>query len=414
MNNPANTPPTIGAPFELTSGNKAPNRFLKSAMSEQLALSDGNPGDGLSNVYRQWSEGGCGILVSGNIMIDRQQVAEPGNVVLDDASDIDAFRRWTAAGTVAGNEFWAQLNHPGKQIPSFVNSKPVAPSVVPLGSGIEKAFKPPRALTDSEITALVQRFADAAKQAKEVGFTGVQIHGAHGYLVSQFLSPLANQRTDRWGGSPENRMRFVLEVYRAIRSQVGSTFPVTIKMNSADFMEGGFSEDDSIHVAQALATEGIDLIEVSGGTYESPEMAQETQKESTRKREAFFIEFAEKLRAAVDVPLAVTGGFRSTQGMNAALQRGALDFVGVARPMAIDPAMPRNAIADTEYVIELPHLATGVKILDLFGAHNITWYAEQIRRMGNNKAPKPNLSPWRSLGATMWSNGRYAFKKTRA
>lgn len=408
------SPTTIGSQFEFPSGKRVANRLFKSAMSEQLGLPDHNPGEGLANVYRQWSEGGCGILISGNIMVDRQHIGEPRNVVLDEKSDLAAFQRWTKAGTVAGNEFWAQLNHPGKQIPAFLNSQPVSPSAVSLGSGLEKAFKQPRALTDSEITALVQRFGEAAGQAKEVGFTGVQIHGAHGYLVSQFLSPLANQRSDRWGGSAENRMRFVLEVYRSIRSNVGADFPVSIKMNSADFMKGGFSEDDSILVAQALAAEGIDLIEVSGGTYESPEMAKETKKESTRKREAFFVDFAEKLRKEVAVPLAVTGGFRSTKGMNSALQRGALDFVGIARPMAIEPAMPRDAINDPEYVIELPHLSTGVKALDLLGAHNITWYEQQIWRMAKNKSPKPNLSPWRTLGATMWSNGKYAFAKRRA
>lgn len=242
---------TIGEPFEFPSGRRVANRIFKSAMSEQLGLPDHNPGEGLAKVYRRWSEGGTAILITGNIMVDRQHIGEPKNVVLDDQSDLDAFRRWTAAGTIAGNELWAQLNHPGKQIPAFLNSNPLAPSEVPLGSGLEKAFKAPRAMTDAEITAVVKRFGDAAGQAKEVGFTGVQIHGAHGYLVSQFLSPLANQRTDRWGGSAENRMRFVLEVYRAIRSNVGTDFPVAIKMNSADFMKGGFSEGDSIQVTKA-------------------------------------------------------------------------------------------------------------------------------------------------------------------
>ncbi len=409
-----NQPIRIGDSFTLGNGRVISNRLMKSAMSEQLGLPDHNPGTELANLYQAWSQGGCGILVSGNIMVDRKNLGEPKNVVLDEQSDLAAFEKWTAAGKANGNEFWAQLNHPGRQSPGFLTKQPVAPSAIGLGKGLEKAFNTPRALADAEVEALVAKFATSAKLAKDVGFTGVQIHGAHGYLVSQFLSPAANQRGDRWGGSLENRMRFLLEVFAAIRAAVGTDFPVAIKLNSADFQKGGFSEEDSMQVVQALAAAGIDHIEISGGTYESPEMAKETGKKSTQQREAFFLEYAERVRELVDVPLAVTGGFRSTEGMNRALQSGALDFIGLGRPLAFAPDLPNQALADAEYSIELPHLTTGVKMIDFIAAHNIYWYQNQLWRLGRNLQPKPDLSPWRSFAETMLNNGRYAFRQMRA
>lgn len=405
---------TVADGFALKNGRVIKNRFMKSAMSEQLGEPDRNPGTALVNVYRAWSHGGCGLLVSGNIMIDRAQIAEPKNVVLDEQSDMAAFKRWTEAGTADGNEFWAQLNHPGKQIPSFINKQPVAPSAISLGRGLEKGFNTPRALSGAEVWDVIDRYATAAKLAKAAGFTGVQIHGAHGYLVSQFLSPRHNQRDDEWGGSLENRMRFVLEVYKAIRAAVGDDYPIGIKLNSADFMKGGFTEDDSMQVVKALSDVGIDMIEVSGGTYESPEMVRETGKESTRQREAFFMDYAEKVRKITDVPLAVTGGFRSTKGMNEALQTQAMDFVGVARPLAIDPALPNNAIANSDYSIDLPTLTTGIKAVDFVAAHNIYWYEHQIARMGANKKPDPGMGAWKSFGKTMLANGKYMLKQRRA
>ncbi len=405
---------TIADSFTFRNGRTVRNRFLKSAMSEQLGLPDRNPGEALENLYTTWSQGGTGILISGNVMVDRNHLGEPNNVVLDEQSDLDAFRRWTAAGTLKGNEFWAQLNHPGRQTPGFLTPEPVAPSAIGLGKGLEKAFRTPRALDGAEIDAIIRKFATAARLAKEVGFTGVQIHGAHGYLVSQFLSPDVNQRTDEWGGSPEKRMRFVMAVYQAIREAVGEGFLVSIKLNSADFQKGGFSEAESMRVVTALADAGMDLIEVSGGTYENPEMAKESGKQSSRQREAFFMEYAEKVRKLVDVPLAVTGGFRSTAGMNEALASGALDFIGIARPLAFEPALPNKALADDAFAIELPHLSTGIKAIDFIAAHNVYWYQNQIWRMGRNKAPKPSLSPWRSFAETMLNNGRHALRRMRA
>lgn len=407
----------LSSSFKLKNGIEIKNRFYKSAMSEQLGDSSHNPKSGLANVYKRWAKGGTGINISGNIMIDRSALGEPKNVVLDNESDLDAFRHWTKHATEDNTHFWAQLNHPGKQSPSFLSKVPVAPSAISLGPGFESSFNTPRELTDNEISELIKKYALSAKLAKEVGFTGVQIHGAHGYLVSQFLSPRHNQRIDKWGGSLENRMRFVLEIYTAMREEVGDNFPISIKLNSADFMKGGFTEDDSMEVVKALSAAGIDLIEISGGTYESPSMMGDKkntqQKESTKKREAYFLDYAHKVRAVVDTPLSVTGGFRTSEGMQMALDDGATDFIGLARPVAINPDVPNLAMKDKDFTLTLPEPSTGLKGLDRAMMIGLVWYESQIHIMAQGLEPNPKLSAWSSVWMTLKGIGSHAFTKRR-
>jgi 2,4-dienoyl-CoA reductase-like NADH-dependent reductase (Old Yellow Enzyme family) len=302
-------------------------------------------------------------------------------------------------------------------VPAFLSKQPVAPSAIPLGRGLEKVFNTPRALEDAEVVQVVGRFATAARLAKAAGFTGVQIHGAHGYLVNQFLSSRHNQRQDRWGGSLENRMRFVLEVYAAIREQVGPGFPVGIKLNSADFMKGGFSEEESMQVVRALAEAGIDMVEISGGTYESPAMVGSeagSAKESTRKREAYFLAYAEKARQVASVPLAVTGGFRSAEGMQAALSSGATDLIGLARPLTLAPDLPKRAMSDRSYRLDWKAPSTGIKTIDRMMMIGIVWYEQQIQRLAKGKDPKPTLSAWRAVWTTMIGMGGAGLRKRRA
>jgi len=404
----------LNAPFTLQNGTVIKNRLFKSAMSEQLGTQDHNPKPGLATLYKTWAEGGLGLSITGNIMIDRTALGEPKNVVLDEKSNLEPFMRWAEAGTANGSHLWTQLNHPGKQIPNFITNEPLAPSAIALENGLEKGFNKPRALTEVEIQNIIRKFAVSAELSKKAGFTGVQIHGAHGYLVSQFLSPRHNQRDDQWGGSLENRMRFVLEVYKAIRAKVGNDFPIGIKLNSADFMRGGFSEEDSMEVVKALSKAGINLIEISGGTYESPSMVGHKVKPSTQKREAYFLEYAEKVRKLIDTPLVVTGGFRSTEGMTMALQSGATDFIGLARPLAIDPELPNKLMANEDHSIELRPLTTGFKIIDKMALLDITWYEFQLARMADKKKPKPNMSEWSTFFKTLSGAGMYAFRKRRA
>ncbi|UZE96746.1 NADH:flavin oxidoreductase/NADH oxidase family protein [Alkalimarinus alittae] len=400
--------------FTLKNGTVIKNRLFKSAMSEQLGTKDHNPTKGLATLYKTWAEGGLGLSITGNIMIDRTALGEPKNVVLDTQSDLEPFKNWAQAGSVNGSHIWTQLNHPGKQIPNFITKEPVAPSAIALENGLEKGFNQPRALTEDEIFEIINKFATAAELSKQAGFTGVQIHGAHGYLVSQFLSPRHNQRDDQWGGSLENRMRFVLSVYQAIREKVGADFPIGIKLNSADFMRGGFTEEDSMEVVKALANAGIDLIEISGGTYESPSMVGHKMKPTTQKREAYFLEYAEKVRSLIDTPLVVTGGFRSADGMVTALRSGATDFIGLARPLAVYPNLPNELMANASHSIELRPLTTGVKMVDKMAMLDITWYEFQLERMAKKKAPKPDMSEWGTFLKTLLGAGVYAFKKRRA
>ncbi len=407
------TSPELDSPLTLPCGVTLKNRLAKSAMSEILGTRNHAPSENLARLYGRWANGGAGLLVSGNVMIDRRALGEPGNVVIEDEEHFDALRAWATAGTSEGTALWMQLNHPGKQSPFFLSPEPVAPSAIPLRKGLEKSFRAPRALREREIEELVERFAKAAGVAKSAGFTGVQIHGAHGYLVSQFLSPRHNQRTDSWGGSPSGRRRFMLEIYRAIRSAVGYSFPVSIKLNSADFSRGGLTEEESLEAVAALAAEGIDLVEISGGSYESPAMMNGKQKESTIQREAYFLEFAEKAREAVKVPLMLTGGFRSSRAMREAVEKGAVDLVGLARPLAIDPDFPRKVLDNLEAVSPVGYLSTGSRFLDNLVFINISWYERQLARMGRGKMPLPKMSALRSVMATLAESGWSNFRRRR-
>lgn len=404
----------LASSLQLKTGQTIKNRLFKSAMSEQLANKDHSPLPGLAILYRRWAEGGIGLSMTGNIMVDREALGEPKNVVLDEASELAPFAAWAKAGLHNGAQIWAQLNHPGKQIPRFLCKQPVAPSAIALAGGLEKGFNTPRALTEDEIYTIIAKFALSAKLAKQAGFSGVQIHGAHGYLVSQFLSSRHNQRADQWGGSLDHRMRFVLEVYRAMRESVGAQFPIGIKLNSADFMRGGFSEAESMQVVTALAEAGIDLIEISGGTYESPSMMGSKARASTRQREAYFLDYIEKVRKLVDTPLVLTGGFRSAQAMQATLASGATDFIGVARTTAVDPDFANKLLVDNNYQQRLRLLTTGVKSIDKMAMLNIVWYEFQLARMANHKAPKANLSEWGVFIKTLFNAGSYALRKRRA
>jgi 2,4-dienoyl-CoA reductase-like NADH-dependent reductase (Old Yellow Enzyme family) len=383
-------------------------------MSEILGSPEHAPGMELETLYGRWAEGGIGLSISGNVMVDRTALGEPGNVVLDSADRLEAFRRWAKAGRQNDTRFWMQLNHPGKQSPKFLTPQTVAPSAIGFGPRLAKAFSVPRALEEHEIEGIIQAFAQSASLAKQAGFDGVQIHGAHGYLVSQFLSPRHNQRTDRWGGSLENRSRFALEILKSIREQVGPEFPIGIKMNSSDFQKGGFDEEDSVSFMQELVRSGIDLIEVSGGTYEAPAMTGQNSKvrESTKLREGYFLSFVENIRDKVSAPLAVTGGFRSSAGIPAALDSG-IDMVGLARPLAVDPDFP-NSLLNGDHRIDLRRLSTGLKSFDQMISLDITWYENQIARIARGKQPDPGKGAWSSTLETVWRTGLQSFKMRRA
>jgi 2,4-dienoyl-CoA reductase-like NADH-dependent reductase (Old Yellow Enzyme family) len=395
------------------------NRLAKSSMSEALGTYDNHATLELVELYRRWAASGVGLLLTGNVMIDRRALGEPGNVVIEDESDMPILRQWASAATDQGAALWVQLNHPGKQSPKGLNVANISASAVPFREDMASFFDTPREATPAEIQDVIKRFGRSAAICKKAGFSGVQIHGAHGYLINQFLSPHHNRRTDEWGGSVANRRRFVMAVYAEIRRQVGPDFPVGIKLNSADFQRGGFTEEESMATIEALANVGIDLIEISGGTYEAPAMSgalQEPQKASTAAREAYFLQFAEKVRSKVNIPLMVTGGFRTAEGMNAALRSGALDIVGVARLMAIDPDAPAALLQGLDSAQSVRPITTGIKAVDRMGIMEVLWYTRQLKRIANGGDPRPSESGLmaflKSLMKSIW--GTHRTKRLRA
>lgn len=377
----------LNQPLQLAHGD-VPNRIAKAALSERLALPDGAPSRELIRLYEQWAKGGAGLLLTGNVMIDRRALGELGNVAVEDERHLAELSLWARTMKQGGARAFMQINHPGRQSPFILSKRPVAPSAVPM-RGMGGLFRTPRALAEQEIEEIIQRFANTAAIAEKAGFDGVQIHGAHGYLISQFLSPLTNLRDDGFGGDAERRSRFLRLVLAATRARVSQRFTVGLKLNSADFQRGGFSQEESMALVGSL--DGIDFLEISGGTYEAAVMFEERNKrDSTKRREAFFLEYAERVRAVTAIPLMVTGGFRTRQGMNDALSDGATDLIGLGRPLAIEPDLPRRLLqGESEAAIPV-HLDTGISLIDktLQGG----WYQLQIERLGHGKPADPKLS----------------------
>jgi 2,4-dienoyl-CoA reductase-like NADH-dependent reductase (Old Yellow Enzyme family) len=377
------------------------NRIAKSAMSENLSNKHHEPTPILINTYKTWAQSGAGLLITGNIMIDSEAIGEPRNVVVQNRKNIEILKEWAESVKGTNTHLWAQINHPGRQAMEQINSSLKAPSAVPLKTGGRKKTtkKVPEVLSESEILEIIEAFANTSSILKEAGFSGIQIHGAHGYLVSQFLSPYTNIRKDKWGGTLENRSRFVVEVYRKIRERVGNNFPVGIKLNSTDFQKGGFSEEESMEVVKILSKEGIDLIEISGGTYEAPVMMGK-HKESTIKREAYFIDYIEKVRQITNTPLMLTGGFRTTSVMRNAIASNQLDIIGIARPFAVFPNIGNEIFNESRADFTTKIKKTGVKAID--SLMNIIWYESQIKRIGQGKKPNPQLSGWTVFFKYLW------------
>ena len=331
-------------PIVLPCGARLKNRLAKAAMTEGLSDPFNRATQRHVTLYKRWAEGGAGLLLTGNVLVDRRYLERPGNVAIDGEQSpeaVAALSAYAASAIENGADIWMQISHAGRQSPKIVATEPVGPSAVPvkLPGG---QFAKPRALSTEDIEDVISRFTHVASTAKSAGFSGVQVHAAHGYLVSEFLNPLVNLRTDEWGGSIENRMRLLVRIIEAVRAKVGSGYPVSVKLNSSDFQKGGFSFDDCLSVVERLNEVGVDLLEVSGGNYEQPRMMglegmepvfEKPIKSSTRVREAYFIRYAEEVAKVAKAPLMVTGGFRSVEAMEEALNTGAADVIGLGRPL---------------------------------------------------------------------------------
>jgi 2,4-dienoyl-CoA reductase-like NADH-dependent reductase (Old Yellow Enzyme family) len=373
-----------------------------------------------STGYRRWASGGAGALLTGNVQVDRRYLERAGNIVIDGPQDqgrLASLEAMAEAGTAGDTQLWMQISHAGRQTPALIAPEPVGPSAVQLAIPGGR-FGRPRALNEDEILNVIDRFAFAAGIARQTGFTGVQVHGAHGYLLSEFLSPRANKRDDRWGGSIENRARLLVETVRAVRSAVGTSFVVAIKLNSADFQKGGFSFEDCLAVIEMLNDEGLDLLEISGGNYEQPRLMgidglepvfAEKVRESTRAREAYFFDYAAAARRVAKMPLMVTGGFRSATGMSEALGGGDVDLVGLGRPLCVDPDFPKKILSgaierapDVDSALRLGPGLLGpnspfavVKAINGFA--RIGWYYEQIYRLADGEEPDLSMGAARAL-----------------
>ncbi|WPH03986.1 Hypothetical protein R9X50_00686900 [Acrodontium crateriforme] len=365
---------SLESSFSLPCGLTLQNRLVKAAMAEGMADGSAKPNAKHSTLYREWAEGGWGAILTGNVQVDSKHLGSPGDIApsadeTEREKTLEVWKKWAGECQANGTPAIVQLNHPGRQSPVVARKgQAMGPSAVALniGNGIIAqlarwlVFGTPKAMTVEEIQIVVKQFASAAKLASDAGFKGVELHAAHGYLLSQFLSPLSNTRTDDYGGSPKNRARIIKEIMAAVRAATPAGFCVGIKINSADHQqENGLEE--CLEQVEFITEEQVDFLEISGGTYEDPKMmksdvdedeprgGEAKRTERTAKREAFFLEYAHEVRRKFpSLPLMVTGGFRSRRGMQAAVDEGGCDMVGIGRPSAVTPKLPTQIILNKE------------------------------------------------------------------
>lgn len=382
-------------PLLLPNGSTIKNRIAKAAMEENMADAEQAPSAELLRLYQAWADGGAGLIITGNVMVDGRAMTGPGGVVLQDDQQLGKFKRWAQVGRSGGAQFWLQINHPGRQMQANLGQQTWAPSAVAMDLGaLSKHFSRPQAMTAEVIAEVIQRFARAARLGEQAGFTGVEIHAAHGYLLSQFLSPLSNQRTDAWGGSLENRARLLLDIVRAVRAVVSREFAVAVKLNSADFQRGGFTAEDAKQVVEWLNDLGVDLVELSGGSYEAPAMQGDARDGRTLAREAYFVEFAHDIQTVAKMPVMVTGGIRRRPVAESVVQ-GGVDMVGIGTALAIDPHLPRAWLEGKDTAPELPPITWKNKAFASLA--NMALVKFQLRKLSQRKQPDPGVSPLRAL-----------------
>lgn len=410
---------SLTTPLTLPCGLEIPNRIAKAAMTEGLAEINGQAGERIARAYRTWAGGGSGLLLTGNIMVDARYRERPANVIVDgeqDEAGRAGLRRFAEASRAGGGAVIAQISHAGRQSPKAIAAEPVGPSALAMKmpGGL---FGKPRALTVDEIYEIIGRFSISAGELCAAGFDGVQVHAAHGYLVSEFLNPLANRRDDEWGGSLENRARLLIEIVKAVRGAIGPDKALSVKLNSSDFQKGGFSFDDCLRVIAMLDAEGIDLLEISGGNYEQPRMLgfdglepvfEDNVRESTRAREAYFMGYAEEAIKTASTPLMVTGGFRTRQAMEAAIDEG-VAMIGIGRPLCIHPDATNKLLTGEWDQLPAPErdfrLGPGwlgphssndlVKAANGFAA--MSFFYRNIIRMADCKPTRQRMNLWGAL-----------------
>ena len=325
-------------PLELPCGVVLSSRLAKSAMADSLGDGTGHPTAAQRRLYQRWAQGGVAVSIIGEVQASPNYCEKPGNLVLrdDPSCDLDRFRDLAQAvenHDTKQQHLWLQLGHAGALAYSSTTTTPKGPSALHLPELHCEA------LSLDEIKAFPQQLATTARLAQQVGFGGVQIHAAHGFLLSQFLSPLFNQRTDAYGGdSMDHRMRLLLETIQAVRQATGNSFPVAVKLNSSDQLEGGLTEEDSLQVIRALDQTSVDLIDISGGTYFP---GAKNASDATAVKGPYFVEYARKARSLTTKPLMCTGGFKIKAQAEEAVKSGVIDVVGLARALILEPRLPK-------------------------------------------------------------------------
>ncbi|MGB3333624.1 MAG: NADH:flavin oxidoreductase/NADH oxidase family protein [Mycobacterium sp.] len=384
-------PPTIFTALRLANGSVIENRLVKAAMEENMAVTGQLPDESLFRLYRRWGQGGAGLIITGNVMVHAEALTGPAGLVLDAQAPLEPFRQWAVAATSGGSRMWMQINHPGRQVMANMPGVAWGPSAVRVDIGRNsKRLAQPVEMTAEQISTTVARFAETARRAEQAGFDGVEIHAAHGYLLSQFLSPLSNRRTDQWGGTLANRARLLLDIVCAVRSSVSNAFTVAVKLNSADFQRGGFDADDAATVIQLLAPLGVDVVELSGGSYESPAMTGQAADERTRAREAYFLTLAEELAASSPLPLMLTGGIVRRSVADEVLA-GGIDLVGMGTALAIDPDLPNKWRGGADAAVELKPVR--IKDKAIASAVGMARVRYQLRRLSKGRRTRPGVPP---------------------
>lgn len=382
-------------PLPLPSGLVLKNRIVKAAMEENMATEQQEPGLEIYNLYAAWAMGGMGTIITGNVMVDRLCMTGPGGISLHAQSELAPFIKWSRVARMHGSKVIMQINHPGRQTYKSLGGKTLSPSNVALNLGKHSSlFAKPKAMTEEDIQDVITRFTLTSVKAEEAGFDGVEVHAAHGYLLSQFLSPLVNRRDDKWGGDIKNRARLLMQIIQNVKQAVSPRFSVSVKLNSADFQRGGFDINDAKYVVQQLEETGIDFVELSGGSYEAPAMQGRSADERTLGREAYFLEFAKSIASHTSLKVMTTGGISRLEVANQVLTAN-MDLVGIASAMAFTPDIANVWSKTPDFVGFIPNVKWQNKTLSALATMAIV--KRQLQRLGKSKKPKLNSSPLFSL-----------------
>ena len=427
----------IGAPLTLPCGLTLPNRLVKCPMQETCAKPPNYdpPLDEWRNIYTEWANAKYGLIITGQVQVDIRFLSIAGDVVCHDKALTEPvlrkWKEWASIAQSAGTPCIVQLAHPGRMSPLGAGNRPadmapLCPSSVPVALpgadswldklALNKLLGTPKAMSVAEIDEAVENFVRGAKVAREAGFAGCQIHGAHGFLVSQFLSPRTNLRTDDYGGTPEKRMAFLQRLVREIRSECPPPFCLSVKLNSADYMaEGGLTQDEGFQQVRWLVNCGmVDFVEISGGnaenttsklhnSFDKPTVSIAPKRESTRIREAFFTDFAERVQQMHSkVPIQLSGGFRTRNGMADAIDSGVCDLIGLGRAAVLEPSLPKDVLLNPEVpddtALALPHMVRGqwmarwVPVKVVGAGLPIEFFYWNMRRLGAGLKSDPYAS----------------------